>query len=290
MPTEKVTVELDGVPETLLWTLYQRAVEARRADAVIRDPEAVALVDAIDYPFERSFGSSFGQWQALRARCFDEALLHFLDSHPEGTVVALGEGLETQFWRIDNGSVRWLSVDLPEAIALRDRLLPGSSRLRTVACSALDERWMEYVDGPRGVLVTAQGLLMYFDRAEVHRLIATCAERFPGDKLVFDAVPSWLAARSQRGELKRPGGYEPPPWRWGVDVDEERRLAELPTVSALRPLPPVRGRGALHGLVLPLLGRLPPVRRRLLSVYELSFGTGNGAPDARRARSLASDE
>ena len=35
--------------------------------------------------------------------------------HPAGTVVALGEGLETQFWRPDNGRVRWLSVDLPAA-------------------------------------------------------------------------------------------------------------------------------------------------------------------------------
>jgi hypothetical protein len=31
---ERLEVELGGVPETLLWTLYHRAVEARRPDAV----------------------------------------------------------------------------------------------------------------------------------------------------------------------------------------------------------------------------------------------------------------
>jgi len=36
---------LKGVPETLLWTLYHRALEARRPDAVLHDPLAVALVD-----------------------------------------------------------------------------------------------------------------------------------------------------------------------------------------------------------------------------------------------------
>jgi O-methyltransferase involved in polyketide biosynthesis len=36
---------LEGVPETLLWTLYHRALEARRPDAVLHDPLAVALVD-----------------------------------------------------------------------------------------------------------------------------------------------------------------------------------------------------------------------------------------------------
>jgi O-methyltransferase involved in polyketide biosynthesis len=29
-------VQLEGVPETLLWTLYHRASEARRSDAVLQ--------------------------------------------------------------------------------------------------------------------------------------------------------------------------------------------------------------------------------------------------------------
>jgi O-methyltransferase involved in polyketide biosynthesis len=32
--------------------------------------------------------------------------------------VSLGEGLETQGRRVDNGRLRWLSVDLPDAIRL----------------------------------------------------------------------------------------------------------------------------------------------------------------------------
>jgi O-methyltransferase involved in polyketide biosynthesis len=51
--------------------------------------------------------------------------------------VALGKGLETQFWRVGNGRVTWLSVDLPESISLRDELLPGSPRQRRLARSAL---------------------------------------------------------------------------------------------------------------------------------------------------------
>ncbi len=239
---------------------------------MIHDATAVELVDRIDYPFEERFGSSFGQWQALRAGCFDAAVVRFLGAHPDGTVVALGEGLETQFRRVDNGRVRWLSVDVEEAVALRDRLLPRVPRQRNLACSALDERWLGEVDASGGVLVTAQGLLMYFDRAEAHRLIAACAERFPGGTLVFDAVPQWLSERSRHGGLRRPGGYEPPPWPWGVDADEERRLAAIPNVDGLHALRLPRGRGALYGFVLPMLARVPPIRRRMLSVYELAFG------------------
>ena len=34
-------VELQGIPETTLWTRYMRAAEARRPDSVIDDPRAV---------------------------------------------------------------------------------------------------------------------------------------------------------------------------------------------------------------------------------------------------------
>jgi O-methyltransferase involved in polyketide biosynthesis len=66
---QAMQVQLGGVPETLLWTLYHRSIEARRPDAVLTDPKAVALIDAIDYPFAERFGSGEGglsQWQALK--------------------------------------------------------------------------------------------------------------------------------------------------------------------------------------------------------------------------------
>jgi O-methyltransferase involved in polyketide biosynthesis len=69
---ERLPADLDGVPETLLWTLYHRAVEARRRDAVLDDPRAVELVERLDYPFEERFGrGELGQWQALRVACFE---------------------------------------------------------------------------------------------------------------------------------------------------------------------------------------------------------------------------
>lgn len=47
MSDEPIEVELDEVPETLLWTLYHRAVEAQRPDAVLHDPVAIELVERI---------------------------------------------------------------------------------------------------------------------------------------------------------------------------------------------------------------------------------------------------
>ncbi|WCB94756.1 hypothetical protein DSM104299_03495 [Baekduia alba] len=278
-----VRVELGGVPETLLWTLHHRAVEARRPDAVLADPVAVSLVDRLDYPFAERFGDGegLGQWQALRARTFDVEVRRFMDAHPGGTVVALGEGLETQFWRVDDGRVRWIGVDLPETVAVRDEALPASGddagRRRSVAASALDvDAWAGEVDASRGVLLTAQGLLMYFARAEVHGLLRACAARFGGSGLVFDAIPAWLAERSAKaGGLSRSdrsgGGYKAPPWDWGIDAGEERALRALPGVAALETVRIQRGRGPVHGALLPAAARAAPVRRRLLSVWRMGF-------------------
>ncbi|MBZ4324599.1 class I SAM-dependent methyltransferase, partial [Streptomyces sp. SCA2-4] len=114
--TAKVKAELTGLPETLLWTLWNRACEAEHADPVLADPMAGELVRRLEYPFEERLGPPhplFSQVQGLRSLTFDRAVRRYTEWRPEATVVALGEGLETGFWRVDNGRLRWLSVDLP---------------------------------------------------------------------------------------------------------------------------------------------------------------------------------
>jgi O-methyltransferase involved in polyketide biosynthesis len=258
----KAKADLEGVPETLLWNLYQRATEARRPDAVLRDPKAIELVDSIDYPFEDRFGKGgFGQWQSLRALCFDQEINQFLSEHPEGQVVALGEGLETQFWRIDNGRVRWLGVDLPETTGLRERLLPDEApRRRTLSCSVLDEAWMEHVDPAGDLLLSAQGLLMYFEPERVRELVAACARRFPRAGMVFDGVPPWFSRRTVSGQMKTAQGYRTPPMPWAVDAAEKDRLRSIPGIDELRDLKAPRGRGLLYGLAFPLANRIRPIR------------------------------
>lgn len=265
-------VELGGVAETLLWTLYQRSLEARRPDAVIADPLALQLVDRIEYPFAERFGAPAGlaQLQALRAKCFDREVRRFLAAHPGGKVIALGEGLETQFWRVDDGVVRWVTVELPEVVELRRRLLPDFERQSSRAESATDLGWLEEIEPGARTLITAQGLLMYLEPVQVHDLLRAAAERLDGGAIVFDAVPAGLAARSRAGKLGRPGGYQPPPWPWGLDPAEEQRLRELsPAVAELTRLPLPRGRGIVHGFLLPLAAGTPGLRNALLSVLRL---------------------
>ena len=47
----RASVNLSGVAETLLITLYFRAVESQRPDALVRDEQAVELISQLDYDF-----------------------------------------------------------------------------------------------------------------------------------------------------------------------------------------------------------------------------------------------
>ncbi|PYF02228.1 O-methyltransferase involved in polyketide biosynthesis [Rhodopseudomonas faecalis] len=208
---------LTGVAETLLWPLWTRTTEARKLNGFFDDPIGIALIDHLDYDFAK-FGRPNG-WHAVRSKFSDNLIRRFLAAHPHGTVVALGEGLETQFWRTDNGSVHWISVDLPDAIAVRRRFLPPEPRNSLIACSALDAAWMDAVSAAEPVFVSAAGLLMYFTRPEVEGLLRAIAERLPNAELFCDLIPPWLSRRTLKG-LYTTRRYRTPAMPFGLGIDD----------------------------------------------------------------------
>lgn len=251
---------LDGVSATTLWTLRNRAAEAKRSDGVIRDPWSITVFDAIAYDYDK-FGRP-GQSHALRARAFDSATRDYLDRHPTASVVALAEGLQTSFWRLDHqhaiNESRWYSIDLPPVMALRAEVLPADDRIVALAQSALDLSWMDRVDATHGVLITAEGLLMYLPPDDALGLIRDCATRFPGGAMMFDSIPHWFSKRSLRG-LKLSDRYVAPPMPFALSADEGLALAgRIPGVAATHDvhLPP--GRGAFK------LSAWPPLDRGLM--------------------------
>jgi O-methyltransferase involved in polyketide biosynthesis len=261
-------VELSGVPETMLWTLHNRASEVKRADAILRDPDAVRIYDAIAYDYERSFGRPNGA-HALRSRLFDNALKPWIQAHPGGTVVELGAGLETQCRRCDDGHVRWLSVDVPEAIAVRERFIEPRERFRHISKSALDLTWLDDVDPGLGVFVTAQGLFMYFDEADVRRLFVAVLDRFSGVEVMFDTIPRWFSKSTLTG-FGKTRHYRVPPMPWGIDRNDiERTLrgwsSRVVTVEHV-PFGPYRG---VHGALLSLCARLPMLKNIIPSVVHV---------------------
>ena len=254
LAVEAIQVELSGVQETLLGNLGRRAVAARRG--ALNDPVAIELVDRLDYDFADSARGA--QLHAVRVATFDAAVRRFLKSDPAGTVVALGEGLETQFWRLDNDQVRWLTVDLPETIELRQRVLPNGPRQSSHCGSALDLSWLDGLDPADRILVTAQGLFPYFLRDQVHGLISGIGDRLPGSRLVFDVVPEAMLEMVRRAS-GRERDLAVELWTWLFNPGERAAIAALPGVAELRDLAsPLSRNPASFGLA--AIGRL---QRRL---------------------------
>lgn len=197
----KVPIDLSGVPETLLIPLYCRAVESQRPDALLKDERAVELMNRIDYDFSQvKFSSADVLFTIMRVREFDRRARDFLAAHPDGIVVSIGSGLDARFDRVDNGTVTWYDLDLPEVISLRRQLLAETPRCRFIGCSVLDFAWMDLGAGhaDRSVLLLAEGVFPYFQEAEVRRVVLALQERFPGAELVFDAMTplmAWLHSR-----------------------------------------------------------------------------------------------
>jgi O-methyltransferase involved in polyketide biosynthesis len=254
---DESSVALGGVAETALITLYNRGTEARRPGGLIDDRLAADLLTAIAYPFAERFGRP-DLSHVLRALLFDQQVRGFLQEHPRGPVIALGEGLETQLWRVDNGNVRWISVDLPEIIDLRRRLLPAHPRNQLVPCSALDPAWTGMAGPGTPALILAQGLLMYFTEPEVDGFLGMVAGRCPGSAVLFDTIPAWAATSAGHRQSRT---YRMPPQPWGAS--RRRVLGMLRRhrgITGVRILPAPRGRGLGWGILYPAATRLPGLR------------------------------
>ena len=96
------------------------------------------------------------------------------------------------------------------------------------------------------MLVTAQGLLPYFQRSEVHELIAALAGRLPGSLFVFDVVPEKMLElvrktsgpeRDQAVEL----------WSWSFSPQERAAISQITGVASVKDLVPPRAPGMTAG-------------------------------------------
>ncbi|HTY27408.1 MAG TPA: class I SAM-dependent methyltransferase [Mycobacterium sp.] len=265
---------ISGVSETALLTLNGRAHQAGLPGAILHDPMAIKLRDSIEFDYDKF--SRKGQEMALRSLAVDGCATNYLRTHPKATVVALAEGFQTSFWRLEEAlpdpQFSWVSVDFPPVIELRQRLLPSSPRITNLAQSALDYSWMDKVDAGNGVFITAEGLLMYLQPNEAMDLIAQCAKRFPGGQMFFDLPPVMVKKLAPKG-MRSSKHYRVPPMPFSLSADQLADLVNtVPGIKAFHDIPMPKGRGFFFEKVFPSIWHFRPTRN-LRGVYTvLEFG------------------
>ena len=194
---------LTGIPITALFPLYGRAKETKEINPLFQDPNAVKIVEQIDFDFSIYENMSAARKKemltgiAVRTRILDDYTKDFIDEYPDGLIVNIGCGLDTRFFRLDNGKINWIDVDLPEMINLRKKLFEKTERNKMLATSVLEQNWLNEIlfEKDKMVLIIVEGTLMYFEEKEVKKLFNQLIEKFPKAILCFEVMGSKLQGK-----------------------------------------------------------------------------------------------
>ena len=229
--TDKASVDLSGAAQTMLTTLYLKALDADFDHPVLGDRYAKDAIGRLEYDW-REIGIT-GRWAPLvtvRTAQYDIWASQFLAFHQHSTVVHLGCGLDSRVFRLDPGpGVEWYDVDYPAVIALREKIYPARPRYHLIAASATDPSWLGQIPADRPVLLLAEGISMYLMEHQGFALLRRIVDRFPSGELQIDFY-NWFGIKSQKTHtlVRRSGST----LHWAVNGPQDV-LSQLPGVRLL---------------------------------------------------------
>ena len=189
-PTADRASVLSGVTETAMLTLWARARETMRPSPLFKDTRAMEWVRRMQYDFGRFDESWKTQTSiAIRTWILDREISKHLKNNPESVVINLGSGFDNRFWRIDNGTILWYDIDLPDVIDKKKQMINETDRYRMLGKSILDYSWMDELEiGSRPLTIIAEGVLMYLEQAEVSDLFSTLAGTYQGADMFLELL------------------------------------------------------------------------------------------------------
>jgi O-methyltransferase involved in polyketide biosynthesis len=212
------------IQETMLGPLWARAKYSQLYPELLNDQKAIEIIKNIDYNFYK-IQEYLGEWRALgllvRAKNFDKGLIKFIKKKPYATVVNIGAGLDTSFFRIDNSKIKWYDLDLPDAITYRRKFLSESPRNKFISNSAFDYSWFEDIDysQEKGIFFILGGFIYYYTKEKISSLFRVMANHFPGGELIFDCI-SKIAVKIGNRKAKK-SGIEESLWHLGIGNPEK---------------------------------------------------------------------
>ncbi len=246
-------VKLTGVPETMLQTVYARAKESKGRGA-IRDRKAEEIIGRISYDFSLADkDSAMHSGVIARTIVLDRLVGKWLEENPGGIVVNLACGLDTRCYRVQ-GFSHWYNLDLPETIAVREKLLPEEGAISQIAMSAMDDWGRRVAEKDTAVLVILEGLTMYLREADVKQIFSVISGRFPRARVFVETMNPMVVKHFKEKSIEGSGAK----FTWGVKNGkamermlpgfrflEEHSLTEgmatfVPVYRVLQKLPAVR--------------------------------------------------
>ncbi len=237
----------DSVEFTNIIPLWARATYFENNKTILNDPMAKVVFEqmiktySLDVEAIKQYYGKSVEFFCLnflsRAYSFDIALKEYLFSHPEATVVNIGAGFDTSFYRNDNGLLKWYEIDLPEVIKARESFLNPSERHYHIAQSVFDYSWLDSIefDESKGIFLIAGGVFYYFLSDHVKNFLTVIGKKFRTGQIVFDYVTKIGMKIGNKKSLK--AGMKNVLWKSFVNnpVKEYRDLFPLISVKSWWP-------------------------------------------------------
>jgi O-methyltransferase involved in polyketide biosynthesis len=181
---EKVKPNLIGPSESLLISLWTRTKVFQD------DQKAKEIIDNIDYDFSR-----FEKWEKLiritipKTDIVDIKASSFIKKHPYGVIINIGAGLDTRFFRLDNGTIIWYEIDIKDAIELRKQFFQETKRYKFITASVADDRWVDQIkEEDKPILFIADSVLMFIEEKDVKHFFSLIIENFLQAEIVFEII------------------------------------------------------------------------------------------------------
>ena len=216
--------ELGVVEDTLFVPMLGRIYASENCKEILYDKKALELKEKLPASIVQNDKQTQYTYLASASRSanVDRYIRNFLERKPNGVIVQIGCGLETTFYRCDNGHTQWYGIDLPNVIEYRSKLLPQQKREKYIADDVFEEDWLKQIrqenpDAP--LFIVASGLFYYFEEEAVIGLVRMIQKN--GDiELLFDTVNKSGMKMMQKKHMKTVG-HEDAKMFFYVDSAEE---------------------------------------------------------------------
>ncbi len=170
------------VPNHLLKPLFLRSRESLVDNGLVYDPIAAKACLSCKMAPDCISGD-VDQKQLLHVtltQLCDQQVSHFLQQHSDAWIINVGAGLDTRFYRLDNGRCHWIELDVTENLVWRQRLFHKNERYEHRCGSVEDMSWLDELRIPEKapVLSLCEMALLDCDESRVATFIQTLGRHF----------------------------------------------------------------------------------------------------------------
>ena len=121
-------LNLTSVEETLFVPMRGRVYASKNFPEILNDKKALEIAEKLPKSYLNMEKESQYTLMAssVRSMNMDKYIQNFLNKNPNGTIINVGCGMETTFYRNDNGKAIWYEIDLEEVTTLRQKVFKSN--------------------------------------------------------------------------------------------------------------------------------------------------------------------